>query len=137
MLLSYIFWGEFCCTGCRCGGCCLVGTHRGCCCALLLFRDIASDHSSFMKVLQTDTHIFAELFNEFKPKSTRKVKKSKMRFKQYVETVVFYLSHGCSCCAVAQCCWSNCNDDSPCSCFLLVCVWVCFFFFWSRADTWR
>jgi hypothetical protein len=53
---------------------------------LILRRDIATDAKAFMEVLQTDTHIFAELFNEFKPNSTRKVKKSKMRFKQYVDS---------------------------------------------------
>ena len=121
---------------------CVLGTHRGCCCALLLFRDIAPDHGSFMKVLQTDTHIFAELFNEFKPKSTRKVKKSKMRFKQYVDTVYFiFLAYGW--------CRSSCPLGGWLFLFVLlqmffgmpamiihpifvlvVCVWVLFFFLW-------
>jgi hypothetical protein len=120
---------------------CVLGTHRGCCCALLLFRDIAPDHGSFMKVLQTDTHIFAELFNEFKPKSTRKVKKSKMRFKQYVDTVYFiFLAYGW--------CRSSCPLGGWLFLFVLlqmsfgmpamiihpifvlvVCVWVLFFSF--------
>ena len=49
---------------------------------LILDRQIATSADDFMDVLKNETHIFAELFNTFKPGSTRKVKKSKMRFKQ-------------------------------------------------------
>ena len=59
---------------------------------MILRREISGDAAGFMQVLQSETHIFAELFNEFKPNSTRKVKKSKMRFKQLENVQSFFMA---------------------------------------------
>jgi hypothetical protein len=49
---------------------------------LILDREIASNAEDFKEYLMTETQVLCELFNTFKPDSTRKAKKSRMRFKQ-------------------------------------------------------
>jgi hypothetical protein len=49
---------------------------------MILDREIAPNAEDFKTYLMTETQVLCELFNTFKPDSTRKAKKSRMRFKQ-------------------------------------------------------
>ena len=56
---------------------------------IILDRHIAANAEDFKNYLMTETQIYCELFNAFKPDSTHKAKKSMIRFKQQ-ENIGFF-----------------------------------------------
>lgn len=58
----------------------------------ILEREVAYDADDFKRVLMKESHIYCELFNRFKPKTTRRPKKSKIRFIQLENLNSFFMA---------------------------------------------